>query len=157
MNTSKSLWGQLPLADVTRTPIIILRQQATILTELTNGLLEGVVTNRTTGETHGVEYTSRGEVEKEFNAILSISAPALDGYTFRILRVDYDLDLYPVTVSNLVSKSFYAINLDRTTCDDEKEFLTAVSTILTSDEVREVIGKLWAQSKSVTPEESNFI
>lgn len=43
MSTTKNLWGELPLAEVIRTPAIILREQATLLTEMTTGVLEGEV------------------------------------------------------------------------------------------------------------------
>lgn len=148
MNTEKSLWGNLPLADVTRTPIIILREQATILTELTNGLLEGIVTNRVM---EGINKLGGYDAQepKKFNATLSIIAPALDGYTFRLLQVNYNLDLYPVEVLKLESN--YFLSEDVTVCDNEAEFLEALSGVLGSEPVRTAVGKLLAQSKSAMP------
>ena len=150
MNTEKSLWGDLPLADVTRTPIIILREQATILTELTNGLLEGVVTNRVTEGTNRLISQVEDREPKEFSATLSIIAPALDGYVFRIMQVNYNLELYPVEVVALASHFF--LSRDSTvSCDNEQEFVEALGNILSSDSVRQAIGRLLAQSKSAIP------
>ena len=35
----KNLWGKLPIEDNIRTPYIILKEQASILTEATNGVV----------------------------------------------------------------------------------------------------------------------
>jgi hypothetical protein len=146
MNTSKSLWGDLPLADAIRTPIAILREQATILTELTHGLLEGVVTNRLTDES-SIVFSISLKKPKEFSAVLSIVAPALDGYVFRILQMDYDLELYPVEIENLASE----IGDSFTSCNNEQELMQAIGNVLSSESVRRAIRMLLAQSKSTAP------
>jgi len=42
VNKIKNLWGDLPVEDV-RTPHVVLREQASVLTEVTEGKLVGKV------------------------------------------------------------------------------------------------------------------
>lgn len=146
MNIEKSLWGDLPLSDTTRTPIVILREQATILTDLTNGLLEGLVTTRLS---EGINKIFGGDAS-EFNATLSIVAPALDGYVFRILEVNHNLVPYPVEVVDLAS-SFFRKSDSTSICEDEESYTAAVGKVLSSDAVRQAVRQLLSQSKSTQP------
>lgn len=139
MNPENSLWGNLPLTETTRTPVIILREQATILTKLTNALLEGVVTVRNTAD-----IFSFGKQHKEFAVTLSITAPALDGYNIQILKVEYDLVLYPATVYDLLGE----IQPDEIVCRDESELNAAIGKVLSSEKVQKAVGMLLAQSRS---------
>lgn len=139
MNPEKSLWGNLPLTDTTRTPVIILREQATILTKLTNALLEGVVTVRTASD--ALFKTAQS---KEFDATLSITAPALDGYTVRVLKVEYDLTIYPVDVYDWLGDAEF----DKIVCQNESELNDAIGKVLSSDKVQKAVGLLLAQSRS---------
>jgi hypothetical protein len=43
MTSKKNLWGELPKPETIRTPYTILKEQASILSEITNGLLIGEV------------------------------------------------------------------------------------------------------------------
>ena len=139
MDTTKSLWGDLPLAEAIRTPLIILREQATLLTQMTNAVLEGAVTNQLVRTSSNV-FDPFGP-SKDFLATLAIEAPALDGYVFQVLKVGYDLALYPVEVIDLVNSQQYD-------CVDEGAFMEAMSTVLSSAAVRRAVGMLLAQSKS---------
>lgn len=139
MDTTKSLWGELPLAEAIRTPLIILREQATLLTQITNALLEGVVTNQRVKPSSEI-FDPFGP-NKSFLATLSIEAPALDGYVFQVLQVAYELALYPVEVQDLVNNTSH-------TCAEEKSFEDALKATLSSDAVRRAVGMLLAQSKS---------
>ena len=139
MDTSKSLWGKLPLEEAIRTPLIILREQATLLTQMTNAILEGVVVNQQVRSASD-EFDPFGP-RKTFRATLSIEAPALDGYVFQVLQVSYDLALYPVEVNDLVNSKEYE-------CIDQDSFEEAMRTILSSAAVLRAVGMLIAQSKS---------
>ena len=140
MDTSKSLWGKLPLEEAIRTPLIILREQATLLTQMTNAILEGVVTNQMAKPSSPIAFDPFG-LNKSFRATLTIEAPALDGYVFQVLEVGYNLALYPVEVRDLV-------NNQTRDCENEEPFVEAVGSILSSDAVRRAVGMLLAQSKS---------
>ena len=130
MNTPKNLWGELPLAIITRTPVVILREQANQLTELTNGLLEGEVT---THELSG---------EKPFFYKLNIVAPALDGYRALVAFIMHSITLYPVILVDEINpnKSYE--------CKDEDVFIAAIGEVLSSPGVHKLISALLSQSKS---------
>jgi hypothetical protein len=139
MDASKNLWGKLPLEEAIRTPLIILREQATLLTQMTNAVLEGVVTNHRVRDASD-EFNPFGP-RKTFRATLSIEAPALDGYVFQVLQVNYDLALYPVEVNDLVNNKTYE-------CADQDNFEEVMRTILSAEAVLRAVGMLLAQSKS---------
>ena len=147
MNPEKSLWGNLPLDDMIRTPVIILREQATILTKLTNGLLEGVVTVRTASE-----QLFGSKPLKEFSGTLGIVAAALDGYMLLVLKVEYDLAIYPVTTIDLLGGGAW----EQKICHNEEELMTALGEILSSERVSKSISLLLAQSRSTAPTISNL-
>lgn len=132
MSTTKNLWGELPLTEVLRTPAVILREQATLLTEMTNGLLEGEV------------VSWKVESENPFCLRLSIIAPALDGYRFSVLDSYHSILLYPIIVYDKV--------IDRRfVCENESNFLDVVQHILSSKNVHAAITSLISQSKSELP------
>lgn len=129
MSTVQSLWGELPLGKVVRTPAVILREQANQLTELTKGLLEGVVISQKSKST--LPFSSR----------LLIVAPALDGYKFVVMEAYHDLMLYPVIVEDRTDNGQYE-------CDDEEAFVSVVASILSSKAVHTAIASLLSQSSS---------
>lgn len=132
MSTTKNLWGELPLAEVTRTPATILREQATQLTELTKGLLEGEVTS--------------GKIENNprmplFHR-LSIIAPAMDNYKYIVMDIYHNIIFYPVLVVDM------AVHANNTECENELEFLSAIEKILSSASVHKAVAALLSQSVS---------
>src|ERR1022692_4548993 len=82
--STKSLWGQLPPTEGIRTPTQVLKEQATALTDMTKGALQGEVS-----------VSHRGG---EFSLDLDIVVPALDNYRYLVVRANHKLDLYPVEV-----------------------------------------------------------
>lgn len=127
MNATQSLWGELPVVDAIRLPVIILREQATKLTELTNGLLQGEVTTR--------------KVHDELRHNLLIVAPALDNYSFNVLSTRHGVIAYPVIINSFATQKEY-------NSSNEKEFVEAIANILSSAEVHKTLGALLAQSKA---------
>ncbi|RZK18399.1 MAG: hypothetical protein EOO56_16175 [Hymenobacter sp.] len=127
MSTTQSLWGELPAVEAIRLPVVILREQAEKLNELTNGLLKGEVP---TGKTHdGLRHH------------LLIVAPSLDNYSFSVLQVTHGIIVYPVFVYDTVGETNYR-------CDNEDEFIKVISEVLSSDSVHKIIKALLAQSKA---------
>lgn len=131
MSNIGNLWGELPLAEIFRTPIVILREQAAQLTELTNGLLVGQVDS----------FTSKARPKTPFASRLSIVVPALESYQFQIIRIYHNIMLYPLHVFDVVNEIEYD-------CDDEQQFLEVVGRTLSSKAVHKAIAALLSQSKS---------
>ena len=124
----KNLWGELPEAANIRSPATILREQASLLTQMTKGTLDGQVSLK---GSDGI-----------FVAHLAIMAPALDNYVFTVLRAQYPMEMYPVTVAEFTGASL------RYRCKDEENFQDALAKVLSSDRIKRVIGHLLSKSRS---------
>jgi hypothetical protein len=160
MPSKKNLWGELPNPETIRTPYTLLKEQASILTEITNSLLIGEVIHN--------------QKDKFFVIILRIKAPSLNNYTYSVLEAQYSIKLYPVFVKNLASDSFKKLeNLEANKlrlglmsaveypgwlenqgyrqCSSEEELEKTLGEILSSPEVRRVISALLAQIHADIP------
>jgi hypothetical protein len=144
MTNKKDLWGDLPSAETIRTPYTILKEQASILTEKTKGLLLGEVKL-----SPQIEYINRfGELvdqEKQqsqlFVAFLRIQVPSLNNYTYSVVKIQYPIpQLYPVLVTSLASAEDRECD-----CANEAEFENFLGKILSSSDVKRVISTLLAQ------------
>lgn len=124
---SDDLWGDLPIGERLRTPVSILREQAAILEKKTDGLLIGRVVNE--------------PMEGTFLLYFSIVAPALNNYTYRILQVEHEIELYPLEVFDPVTGNDY-------TCEDESAFREKLKEILSSEPVRNAVIGLLSQIRS---------
>jgi hypothetical protein len=134
MTSKKNLWGELPKIETIRTPYTILKEQASILSEITSGLLIGEV-RRVFGKDH------------EFMFNIRIKAPALENYTYSVVQVQHPVKLYPVIVKSLVVEDF------KRECSSEEEFENALGEILSSQEVKRVISALLAQIHADIPKQ----
>ncbi|MGD1917679.1 MAG: hypothetical protein ACFCAD_01615 [Pleurocapsa sp.] len=124
----KNLWGKLPIEDNIRTPYIILKEQASILTEATNGLLIGKVIKK------------RDSLDN-INCDLIIKVPSLDNYTISIVDTIYPVTIYPVEIKGS-NAQYYS------SCDTEEEIENTLSTILSSEEVRRIISGLLSEVRA---------
>ena len=128
--TTENLWGSLDGMDTVRTPTVILQEQAELLGQLTNEMLEGLV---------------RRDVfripAKTVSVGLYIVAPTLRLYRVRILTLQYDVaSPYPVTVIN-------SIDENSGKAESEPELLQLLAEILSSEVVRKIISSLIAESQ----------
>ena len=157
MTNKKNLWGELPKPETIRTPYTILKEQASILSEITNGLLLGEVINN--------------QKDKFFVLILRIKAPSLNNYTYSVVEVQHSIKLYPAFVKNLTSDPITNatdfINSLRVDLrhsglleeqgykkySSEEEFEKALGQILSSREVKQVISALLAQIHADIPKQ----
>jgi hypothetical protein len=118
------LWGQFPKAAQGKSPSFILEQQATVLTQKTNGLLQGQVS--LSRHTPG-----RGS----FFITLLILAPSLDNYNYEALSVIHEIPFYPAKV---------IAEEGEVQCNDEAEFEKAVASVLQSERIRKLVSGLLA-------------
>jgi hypothetical protein len=157
MTSKKNLWGELPNPETIRTPYTILKEQASILSEITNGLLIGEVINN--------------QKDKYFVNILRIKAPSLNNYTYSVVEVQHLIQLYPVFVKNLTSEPITKATdlIDSLRFDvripgmledqgyekysSEEEFEKALGQILSSQGVKKVISALLAQIHADIPKQ----
>jgi hypothetical protein len=66
-------------------PVVILKEQAGFLSQMTKNIVEGEVRSGKDGTGH-------------FSHSLSLLAPALGGYRYELLRITHDIRLYPTDV-----------------------------------------------------------
>jgi hypothetical protein len=124
MESKKSLWGNLTQVKSVRTPFVILKEQAEILTEETKGLLVGEVR----------EIRLDGHNASQMTLV--IVAPALNHYRYAVVEVTRSPQIYPVTVRSLVVDDFVA------RCDSEGQFEEVLGDVLSSLPVQKVIEAL---------------
>ena len=162
MTNQKNLWGELPKSETIRTPYTLLKEQASLLSEITKGLLIGEVTNN--------------QKDMFFVNILRIKAPSINNYTYSVVEVQYPIKLYPVFVKNLTSDKFNILEKNLMNAannplmgfvdpggllvqqgynkySSEKEFENALGEILSSQEVKQVISALLAQIHADIPKQ----
>ncbi|PYS23501.1 MAG: hypothetical protein DMF72_08860 [Acidobacteria bacterium] len=126
MNT-ENLWGDLPKSGDLRTPVSILREQATILGDQTNNVLVGDVITTQRG----------GNIVSEFEIV----APALDNYRVTVLTISHDMTLYPL----LVIRHLGGSNVQ---CPDETSFIAVLKETLSGKRVHQIVNSLLSQSKA---------
>src|SRR5205807_3389682 len=126
MNT-ENLWGDLPKSGDLRTPVSILREQATILGDQTNNVLVGDVITTKRG----------GNIVSEFEIV----APALDNYRVTVLTISHDMTLYPL----LVIRHLGGSNVQ---CPDETSFIAVLKETLPGKRVHQIVNSLLSQSKA---------
>jgi len=134
---AQNLWGEIPTKGDLRTPIAVLREQAGLLGQATNNVLQG---EATIGRDQGFRGVFSGRPH-DFVIALFIVAPALDFYRIAILEVLHNVEIYPLTVRNLT-------NDNELECPDETSFLNAIKDILSSDEIHRIIQALLSQSQA---------
>ena len=122
----ENLWGELPKTGTTRTPLVILREQAALFGEMTNRILEASV------------YAQMIASPSRFIADLNIIAPTLNHYRITIAKMRYDLTkTYPVELVDTLGVTHIV--------DTEEEFNRALESILNSEKVQRVISSLLLQ------------
>jgi hypothetical protein len=119
----ESFWS-IPDTEHLRSPMGILREQATALTEQTKGTLVGIV------------ESGRGQAG-ELHIQLELSVPALNDYRFRILQYTQPVEMYPGAIY-YDSRGF--------SVPDEAAFISTVKDILSSSRVRNVLASLLSQA-----------
>jgi hypothetical protein len=145
MTSKKNLWGELPSSETQRTPYTILKEQASMLTEITNGLLVGEV--KRSSEVDAFSEFTLGEQSQSFVAYLRIQVPSLNNYTYSVVRIQYPIGLYPVLVKSFAVEDF------QLECSSEEEFENALGQILSSQEVKQVISALLTQIHADIPKQ----
>jgi hypothetical protein len=122
----ESFWA-VPDVATLRTPLSILREQATALTEQTNGLLVGQV-----------ETNQLSDGNLQFK--LEVVVPALNDYRVRILRYLQPITLYPGNLTGMGIGAFVEIN-------NEEDFVISVRNALSSQTVKNILSSLISQAR----------
>lgn len=151
MATKKNLWGELPSSQTRRNPYSILKEQANVLGEITNGLLVGEVKHLPppiieapppallAGRIPARKILTGEDKEPDFYAGLKIVVPALNNYKYSVLQIKYPIQFYPLRLVDLANEEHLY------SCSDEEAFERALEEVLSSEKVRGVIDALLNQ------------
>jgi hypothetical protein len=122
MAASTDLWGEIEATQI-RTPLAILREQAALLGTKTKNLVEAEVNTSRSGET--------------FNHSLELVVPALDNYTYSLLKISHGVSIYPVTWFS--DGKYHRF-------DTEEEFIKWLGAKLSSTDTKRIVANLLAQA-----------
>ncbi|MEE3717845.1 hypothetical protein V2H45_13975 [Tumidithrix elongata RA019] len=117
----------------TTPPITILRQQATMLSQLTRNILEGEVVSEPFG--------NDPKFSNSFTHNFYIKAPAIGGYRYKLFYVQHAVSPeYPLRIVK--------DELPELSAQNEEQFYDVLRQIFNSDRTKKVIRSLMAQSVS---------
>lgn len=119
------LWPAIE-GDPVRTPLSILREQASLLGPKTQHLVEAEVSTS----------SRRDSLVHEFYVV----APALDHYRYHLLTVAHGIELYPLEM--------WPARGDTAQVDDEGAFVERLGSFLASEHTLNIVRSLYSQSQS---------
>lgn len=123
-----SLW-KIPDATDIKTPYLILKEQADYLSQVTANRLHGII---------NTTNTSDNRIVIDFRILI----PALDGYRFHFLTyVQPIVYMYP----GILRSHLHDVNYD---VDSEAVLIDCLSNIIGSEETKNLLTSLMAQSAS---------
>lgn len=124
----ENLWGELPQFDSIRLPATILKEQAQVITDLTQGLLQGTVAS------------DPGRNNSLFTNLILV-VPTLNNYKYTVLYTLTEPPLiYPLKLRSLVHDVSFDV-------ESEVKFLQILKDILSSHETKMLILSLVAQAR----------
>lgn len=128
-----SLWPSDLVAPPTRPPLTILREQANLLGQQTQQIVEGEVRTTALG----------AQSDPVFRHEFILRAPALDDYRYTLFDVEHGIEFYPLTVMHPLRN-----NTGTRQCNSEEEFVDALRGVFGHPETIRVVNALLAQSRS---------
>ena len=121
-----------------RAPVVILREQASILDQKTGNLLKGEVVQ------HKID-THFGEA---FAYSFNIVAPPLDNYSCYLFYIAHNVKFYPLMIRpeheimNEIAPNLVQQNMEYIKANSEDEFLEILKKIFSAQKTRQVIESL---------------
>ena len=139
-DAEKDLWPSDLGLGKTVTPVSILRTQATLLSQKTQGILEGAVETGTAGL----------DIYHRFVIVV----PLLGNYRYPLFKVRRTGELYPVYVDEEPRPVDRRTGLrdpgpvDALLLADERQFREWLRSMLSSDATKQIIANLYAQAST---------
>lgn len=142
-----NLWPEDIAVVETKAPVTILREQASLLSRQTKGIVEGEVVR--IPDDLGMQ---------PFGYAFQIKAPALGDYRFLLLKIAHDVTMYPLrirpdqsTLNELQSRKALKEFQDDPRgiiVHSEDEFVRVLSLLFASSRAKQVVRAILAQSGS---------
>lgn len=144
------LWPAEIGASNLRTPVSILREQASLLGVKTNNVVEGAVGELNTPVAWGGKH--------DFAYAFYIVAPLLKNYRYRLFAIAHTLEMYPLTmklnddikeeISEVVGQELNRGPFSSLIIDAEDDLIKVLGLVFKSSRTLRVIQSLIAQSKT---------
>lgn len=138
--TTRDFWPNDLAVSTVLTPIAILKEQAALLTEKTNGLIVGDVESRRPSPYNVHEY-ARACSDDGLVHIFRLIVPALDDYCYELLSIIHPVQLYPLELR-------YSPTDTNWTVTSEEEFVEVLKNVLSCEATLNVIRSLVAQAQA---------
>ena len=135
------LWAEDIGITTVKTPVAILKEQASLLGRKTQNLVIGEVISSS-------QEAEEPRITQRFN----IKAPALGNYRYNLFSISHGIDVYPLAMSveNSIVSELFNSNLisgshNPRIIRSEEEFLDILNKILKSKRTKQVVHALLAQ------------
>jgi hypothetical protein len=138
------LWPDLMLLPDKKAPVVLLREQAGLLSDKTNGLILGQVDK---SKSNAVRVGGKLKIV-EFCYKFYLVAPALDNYRYKLFEIGHDIGLYPVGF-NIEDEIKKEISPDGSEplAKDEREYLEILKKIFNCSKTKTIIFAILSQLK----------
>ncbi len=125
--STRDLWPDDIKVDEMVTPLSILKEQASLLGQKTQNLVEAEVQTKPLGA--------------DFSHSFFLVAPPLDNYRYKLFEIHHPIDMYPVKIVDENGGIRYEPR-------SQDEFIAKLREVLTSEKTKSVIRALIAQSQN---------
>jgi len=132
------LWPPLDDVETMRTPLHILREVASTLAPKTHNLIEAVVTS---------QQMNNSGLGNSFRQTLVLRAPLLANYTYNLLSLQHDIELWPAKVVT-PNQSHTSTTGD---VRNEEQLRARLAEVFHHPQTVKVLRSMLAQSKSAQP------
>lgn len=124
--TEENFWGEVGDLTGVRTPLTVLREQAAVVSKITDGSVYGEV--------------STGSRDNELFAELELVVPALNEYRLAVVSIFQPVTLFPLRVYDEIMNQSH-------NCADHEQFDALLKDILGSTQMKTILRSLVVQAK----------
>ncbi|ETR73210.1 MAG: hypothetical protein OMM_07089 [Candidatus Magnetoglobus multicellularis str. Araruama] len=138
------LWPTDIINQRLRAPITILKEQAILLQQKSNGVINAQVRRIKTQDQLSEE---KGQFLYEFIVV----APVLQSYEYRLFTISHEIELYPITLETdqIIARELGNPNNDPIVVKSEPDFIEQLRKIFCSKKTKKIINAMLAQSVEI--------
>jgi len=138
VNSMNDLWAEDIGVTTVKTPVAILKEQASLLGNKTQNLVIGEVLSSSQDNN-----SKDARITHRFN----VKAPVLGNYSYMLFAISHGIDIYPlrITVDDSIVPTL-SLTRNPVTIDSESKFLELLANILKSKRTTQIVHALLAQS-----------
>jgi hypothetical protein len=138
------LWPTDIINPRVRAPITILKEQAILLQQKSNGVINAQVKRIKTQEQLSEE---KGFFLYEFVVV----APVLQSFEYRLFSISHEIELYPITIETdeIVARELGNLNNDPIIVKSEPDYIEYLRKIFCAKKTKKIINAMLAQSVEI--------